>query len=228
LLLSGTRCGVYLPPSCPREIRGNEAIDRDLLKHATVEAWKRLEIRDYEEPGLIFRVTDKGAGSWSLRYVNAVGEHRRKSIGPYSAVSLSKAREEARKIKGAVAGGADVVGLEQAHKAAAAGQKLHRLDDLAGAYFEAAARGLHKINAKGPKRQSTIMEERRIYDRFVSPALIPFRFRDQSQRCAGARLVGIECVRCERPPVPLGWAGRFSTIPSAARSSSPSRSMRLP
>jgi integrase len=148
-------------------------LTNDILKNATAEAGKRLELRDDDEPGLIFRVTDKGARSWSLRYVNSAGEHRRKSIGPYPAVTLSKAREEARKIKGAVASGTDVVGVEQAHKAAAAGRKLHRLDDLAAVYFEAAARGLHKVNAKGPKRQSTMTEERRIYDRFVSPALNP-------------------------------------------------------
>ena len=35
----------------------------DTLKNALPEPGKRLEIRDREEPGLIFRVTDKGVRS---------------------------------------------------------------------------------------------------------------------------------------------------------------------
>lgn len=146
-------------------------LTNDVLKHATAEAGKRLELRDHDEPGLIFRVTDKGARSWSVRYVNSAGEHRRKSIGPYPVISLSKAREEARKIKGAVAGGVDVVGDHLASKAREAGRKLHRLDGLADAYFADAALGLHKANSRGPKRTTTIKEERRIFDRVVAPAL---------------------------------------------------------
>lgn len=146
-------------------------LTNDLLKHARPESGKRLELRDDDEPGLIFRVTDAGKRTWSLRYRNAAGEHRRKAIGSYPSVTLSRAREEARKIKGAVASGSDVVGAERAHKAAEAGKRLHGLDKLADEYFEAAAHGMHKPSAKAPKRASTVKEERRIYDRFVSPAL---------------------------------------------------------
>ncbi|KQT57470.1 MULTISPECIES: tyrosine-type recombinase/integrase [unclassified Aureimonas] len=146
-------------------------LTNDLLKRALPEPGKRLELRDDDEPGLIFRVTENGARSWSVRYRSAAGEQRRKALGPYPAVTLSRARDEARKVKGAVAGGADVVGIDRAHKAAEAGKRLHRIGDLADAYFEDAGRGLHKANAKGPKRASTLKEERRIFDRFVAPAL---------------------------------------------------------
>jgi integrase len=146
-------------------------LTNDLLKHARPECGKRLELRDDDEPGLIFRVTDSGKRSWSLRYRNAAGEHRRKSIGTYPSVTLSRAREEARKIKGAVASGSDVVGAERAHKAAEAGKRLHGLDALALEYFEAAEHGMHKPNARAAKRASTVKEERRIYDRFVAPVL---------------------------------------------------------
>ena len=146
-------------------------LTNDTLKHAMPEPGKRLELRDDVEPGLIFRVTDGGIRTWSVRYRNAAGEQRRKSLGPYPSVPLAEARARAREIKGAVAGGSDVVGLDLAQRAAEAGKKLHRLDALATAYFEDAKRGLHKANAKAPKRETTITEERRVFDKLISPAL---------------------------------------------------------
>ncbi|WP_226577284.1 tyrosine-type recombinase/integrase [Acuticoccus sediminis] len=144
-------------------------LTNDILKRAMPDPGKRLELRDDDEPGLIFRVTESGARSWSLRYRNAAGEQRRKSLGAYPSVTLSKAREEARKIKGAVAGGTDVVGDDRAKKAFEATKRLHTMAGLADAYFADAAVGLHRANTRSPKRQSTINEERRIWDRLVAP-----------------------------------------------------------
>lgn len=144
-------------------------LTNDVLKRATPEAGKRLELRDDDEPGLIFRVTETGARTWSVRYRNAAGEQRRKALGAYPAITLSRAREEARKVKGAVASGHDVVGLDRAHRAAEANKRLSTMSGLADAYFADAARGLHRANARSPKRESTIKEERRIWDRLVAP-----------------------------------------------------------
>lgn len=146
-------------------------LTNDILKRAMPEPGKRLELRDSEEPGLIFRVTESGARSWSLRYRNAAGEQRRKSLGSYPSVTLSKAREEARKTKGAVAGGSDVVGEERARRVLEATKRLHTMSGLADAYFEDAAAGIHRANTRAPKRQSTINEERRVWDRLVAPTL---------------------------------------------------------
>ncbi|MBX3578384.1 MAG: site-specific integrase [Rhizobiaceae bacterium] len=51
-------------------------------------------------------------------------------------------------------------------------ERLHTIDGLADAYFEDAIRGTHRGGpiAK-PKRTSTLIEERRIYDKLVKPAL---------------------------------------------------------
>lgn len=147
-------------------------LTNDLLKNAMPEKGKRLELRDDQEPGLTFRVTDNGVRSWSIRYRNAAGEHRRKLIGPFPAISLAKAREEARKIKGNVAGGADIVAAERLNKAEERRKRLNTLDGLADAYFDDAALGTHRSNAK-PKRESTMAEERRIYDKLIKPEFGP-------------------------------------------------------
>ncbi|MDE3811633.1 tyrosine-type recombinase/integrase [Sinorhizobium meliloti] len=143
-------------------------LTNDILKNAEPEKGKRLELRDDQEPGLIFRVTDKGVRTWSIRYRNAAGEQRRKQIGPYPSVSLAKAREEARKIKGTVAGGSDVVAVERLSRAEEKRRRLSTLGGLADAYFDDATLGTHRANAK-PKREGTITEEKRIYEKLVKP-----------------------------------------------------------
>lgn len=145
-------------------------LTNDVVKNAMPELGKRLEIRDDVEAGLIFRVTDKGVRSWSVRYRNAAGEQRRKNLGSFPSVGLSKAREEARKAKGSVATGTDVVAVERATKAEERRKHLHKLSGLAEAYFIAAAEGTHKGGPKAaPKRASTIAEEQRVFDKLVKP-----------------------------------------------------------
>jgi integrase len=142
----------------------------DLLKTVVPEKGKRLELRDDDEPGLIFRVTDKGVRTWSVRYRNAAGQQRRKKLGSFPAIGLSRAREEARKAKGAVAGGTDPVAVDRAQRAEEERRKLNTLAGLAESYFAAAAEGLHRGARGRPKRQSTIGEERRVFEKLVKPA----------------------------------------------------------
>lgn len=133
------------------------------------EKGKRIELRDDDEPGLIFRVTDKGVRTWSVRYRNAAGEQRRKNLGAFPSIGLSRAREGARKAKGAVAGGSDPVAIDRALRAEEKRRRLHTLAGLAEAYFEAAGDGLHRGARGTPKRASTIAEERRVFDKLVKP-----------------------------------------------------------
>ncbi|ESZ68184.1 hypothetical protein X727_23185 [Mesorhizobium sp. L103C119B0] len=145
-------------------------LTNDLVKNAMPAAGKRLELRDDVEAGLIFRVTEKGVRSWSVRYRNAAGEHRRKNLGAFPSVGLARAREEARKAKGAVAAKVDVVAVEKATKAEERRKHLHKLSGLADAYFLAAADGTHKGGPKAaPKRATTIAEEKRIFEKLVKP-----------------------------------------------------------
>lgn len=143
-------------------------LTNDTLKLIVPEKGKRIELRDDQEPGLTFRVTENGVRSWSIRYRNAAGDHRRKAIGQYPAVSLAKAREAARKIKGTVAGGSDIVAVERLSKAAEQRKRLNTVEGLAEAYFADAELGTHRFNAK-PKRPGTIAEEKRIYNKLVKP-----------------------------------------------------------
>lgn len=141
----------------------------DILKNAFPESGDRLEIRDDEEPGLIFRVTRTGKRTWSVRYRNVAGEHRRKSLGSFPAVSLSRAREEARKVKGSVASGADLVASERDHRRKELDKRLHTMAGLAELYFEDSGLGLHKANARGPKRSGTIELEKLIFNKHIKP-----------------------------------------------------------
>ena len=142
----------------------------DFLKSVNGEPGKRLEYRDDKEPGLIFRVTDKGVRTWSVRYRNAAGEHRRKNLGGFPTIGLAKARTLAREAKGLVAVGGDPVAVVKAAKAEERRQRLHTIDGLADAYFDAAVAGTHRGGPVAkPKRPGTIAEERRVYDKLVKP-----------------------------------------------------------
>jgi integrase len=144
-------------------------LTNDFLKNAKPPAGDRLEVRDDDEAGLIFRVTAAGVRSWSVRYTNSAGEHRRKALGQYPSVGLAKAREEARKVKGVVAGGTDVVAADRATRAEARRRKLRTFGGAGEAYFADAKLGLHKPNAAGAKRPKTTAEEERIYEKLVEP-----------------------------------------------------------
>lgn len=142
----------------------------DLLKNVRADLGKRLELRDDKEPGLIFRVTDRGVRTWSVRYRNAAGEHRRKKLGAFPAIGLARARALARETKGHVAVGADPVAANKATKAEERRQRLHNLDGLARSYFDDATKGTHRGGPVArPKRSSTLNEERRIYEKLVKP-----------------------------------------------------------
>ncbi len=140
------------------------------IRNAVAEEGKRLELRDDVEPGLILRITDKGVRSWSVRYRNAAGEQRRKALGKYPTVGLARAREEARRAKGELVNGADIVAVEKAHRAQERLEKLSTISGLATAYFAAAEQGSHRGGSKAkPKRPGTIAEERRIFDKLIKP-----------------------------------------------------------
>lgn len=140
------------------------------IRTAVAEPGKRLEMRDELEPGLILRVTDGGVRSWSVRYRNAAGEQRRKSLGRFPAIGLARARQLARETKGETSTGTDVVARERARKAEERCQRLHTLVGLAPVYFAACRDGTHRGGTKAkPKRESTLREEERIFRTLVEP-----------------------------------------------------------
>ena len=60
-----------------------------------------------------------------MRYRNAAGEQRRKGLGKYPSMGLARARNEARKAKGAVASGSDPVAQDKAAKVQDAQEAPH-------------------------------------------------------------------------------------------------------
>ena len=86
-------------------------------------------------PGLVFRSTAKGKGSWGYRY-QLNGARREKSLKGYPKVSLARAREQAHAFAAQVRAGIDPVAERQAAKVA--------LESQGGALtFEKAARLVH-------------------------------------------------------------------------------------
>ena len=80
---------------------------------------KRAEYRDAKIPGLIFRVTPKGAKSWSVIYTrHSDSKKRRITIGNLNEFSLAEARVEAQSVLAKVARGGDPAGDQQAFKGA--------------------------------------------------------------------------------------------------------------
>jgi integrase len=145
-------------------------LTNDFLKNAKPAAGgNRAEWRDDEEKGLIFRVTAKGDRSWSIRYINAAGEHRRKTLGPFPAVGLAAARVKARQIRGEVANRVDVVAVEQTARREVQSKRQRTLGGLAEAYWAAAALGTHIAGDARPKSATTIAEDQRVFAKHVRP-----------------------------------------------------------
>ncbi len=143
----------------------------DFLKNSKPDPRKRIELRDDDEPGLIFRITPAGSKSWSVRYVAATGEHRRKTYS-YPDTGLARARVLARQLKGQTSEKRDVVGEAKKEKEKAERQKLDRLELLADSYFAACLIGNHRVGKKPrPKAPRTLEEEKRVWKVDLCPKL---------------------------------------------------------
>lgn len=141
----------------------------DFLKTVQPQQGKRLEFRDDEERGLIFRVTEKGSKSWSIRYAAATGEQRRETY-QYPEIGLSRARELCRKLKGQVTEGRDVAGERQKAKAEVERAQKDRLTLVAESYFAACLLGTQRIGSKvKPKSETTMAEEKRVWATDLEP-----------------------------------------------------------
>lgn len=68
---------------------------------------ERYEVADLEIPGLRLRVTPAGVKSWAVLYRNETGRRVRYTIGKASIVTAKQARDTARTVLGAAAGGKD-------------------------------------------------------------------------------------------------------------------------
>ena len=82
-----------------------------IAKMAKAPKGKRIERFDSGADGLALRITDRGAKTWCISYhfPDDQGQlkHHRYTIGPWPAIGLAQAREEARKVKAQAKAGFD-------------------------------------------------------------------------------------------------------------------------
>ena len=140
--------------------------DREIL--ALKPAGKRYEVSVSDARGLTIRVYPSGEWMFEYRYVAANGKRRRMVLGRYPALRLADARIKATKFLTSVIDGQDPSAERKADKRAKRIGKT--MAELTEAYFKAARKGLHG-GRKKPKRESTVSNEKRLYDRHIGPKL---------------------------------------------------------
>ena len=86
-----------MPPVCPRRIvlMSRKELTAPKVAKAKPPERGRLELWDTKATGLCLRIMSSGARSWSVRY-RFGAKHYRLKLGDYPAVSLRKARDQAR------------------------------------------------------------------------------------------------------------------------------------
>ena len=97
--------------------------DPGIAKMARAKKGQRIERFDSGTDGLCLRITDRGTKTWCISYYSpdADGEpkHRRFTIGPWPAIGVARARDEARLIKSQARAGIDPKGARREARSAA-------------------------------------------------------------------------------------------------------------
>lgn len=127
------------------------------LKQAK-EQGKEIVVPDGTVPGLNFRVTPAGTGSWFLRY-RLAGSMKKITIGQYPAWGIADAREKAKQLRREVDTGTDVALQKRRQKQEA--RSAWTVDDLAGYYFRLTEKDL---------APHTHAQRVRQYERYIKPA----------------------------------------------------------
>lgn len=109
-----------------------------LLKQAK-EQGKEIVEPDGSVPGLSFKVTANGIGSWILRYYLA-GKQKKITIGQYPAWGIADAREKAKQLRREVDAGTDVALEKRRQKKEA--RSAWTVNDLADYYLKLAVNDL--------------------------------------------------------------------------------------
>lgn len=140
------------------------------LTEASVAALKPTADRQSEHPdskvfGLMLRVSPGGTKAWVMRYAAPSGERRRMKLGTYPALGLAEARLKALKVRVEIEEDTDPAQLRRERRA-----RSETLDELAGEYWAAAAKGLHGGRGR-PKRPGSIAVERQRYEKHAAPRI---------------------------------------------------------
>lgn len=116
--------------------------------------------------GLSLRIYPTGAKVFGYRYTSMSGARRRHVLGAYPDLALAEARDKAAALRIDVIEGGDPAGARAAEKEKA--RTGETLNELAEAYWAAAAQGLHG-GRRRPKSPDTIAKERSHWTRHVGP-----------------------------------------------------------
>ena len=90
-----------------------QKIGKEMIKNLKPPERGNIVIYDTQVPGFGVRTTAAGAKSYVFNYRNKTGRERRLTIGPCNALSVTAAREEAKRLRGEVALGGDPLGDER-------------------------------------------------------------------------------------------------------------------
>lgn len=142
------------------------AITTDRQVSALKPAETKYDVAIAGSRGLVLRVYPTGAKVFGYRYTSTAGARRRHVLGAYPDLPLADARAQAAGLRLEVRAGGDPAGARAEEKEKA--RTGETLDELAEAYWSAAAQGLHG-GRKRPKSPATIAKERSHWGRHVSP-----------------------------------------------------------
>ena len=151
---------------------------------------ERAELYDLQEPGLLLRVTASGMRTWHFRYRLIDGRQPRLKLGTYPATGIAEARRKAQAARGVVETGADPAALERKAEAEARSQSIRTYDDLVAAYFIASELGTYRPRGR-PKRGTTIMAERKLYERHIKKTLARLPIAEVSRAAVKALTRGL-------------------------------------
>jgi integrase len=159
--------------------------------------------------GLLLIVYPSGAKTFALRYVAEGGERRRLPLGAYPGLGLSAAKDLAATLQVGVTGGGDPAEERAARRLEA--RTGETVEELAEAYWQAAAVGLHGGRQK-PKRANTIAKEQGIWRSHIKPQLGSRRFTELRRADIKAFVRSLVTSGRLRPASVAGVGGVLSNI----------------
>jgi integrase len=140
----------------------------------------RTDYFDGHTANLILRVSSHSK-TFYYRYRSPNGGQPRLKLGPYPALKLADAREEALQLAGAVARGADPAYDRRKARDDTRSQTIRTLNDLSESYFAACESGGWAPKGK-KKRRRVIDRERDIWGRYVSRTIGNLRLVDVTSK----------------------------------------------
>ena len=130
-----------------------------------VKANKKVTVYYSDGGGLYQQVTATGASSWVFKYKLNGGKRREMGLGSYQTVSLSEAREEARKAGKLLKGKKDPIDEKEAAKC----QK--RVEESRSVIFRKAAQAHIETKKKGWKNAKHLQQWENTLETYVYPVI---------------------------------------------------------